>query len=656
MTISHALDTFFYSLFPELEGGTQDQIVNTLLKYYTYGPFKPNIIVQNNFVLIEIDSKAILTHETDYRKVVVLCEKGKFAEAKPLLKSLINNNPSVSEYHRIMGQILSEEGDQDEAINCLIDALRWDSKNGWALLMIGNIFAKHKKDVETAMNYYDQAVLANPDDYIAINNIGAQLLQQDRLEEAKKYFHEVLKINNSYPNAHFALGKIALNENDLHSAFYSTIKAIEYNPKHDVLYNMSAKQVFDIAKEIIASDTGKKTFLDYQHKLEYEGEIKIDIIQDEALTTAAKIEFAEVYNRDIHQVKYKPGYTAVEHLIMHEMVHLDFVIQARNKQLNQLFASTQEHKQAFKKANGQMIKKLTDLGLPAHSIEDYVNSLFDGLNLQIYNCPIDLFIEDYLYKSHVEFRPYQFLSLYNLIQQGLKAVTDSKIIEYVPKEIVSKSKIYNLVSAFQFKDLFGFDFIKEFKSNANELRMASAFYHEFLEYKDNKQSGEEYELIYHWAEDLKLENNFELIDEQEYRNKRLNIDTLLSSIENDPFDMETKDLSKQREMDKFQKSQEQIGTNMAVAMFMVEALQYFGSMSQAEIKKIALEIAMLGIQGFNPQKEGYRVASIPGKSFSGYHILAYYYVSWALAIPEQLAELQLPFDKEYEMALIMNKK
>ena len=49
-----------------------------------------------------------------------------------------------------MGQILSDEGDQEEAINCLIDALRWDSKNGYALLMMGNIFAKFKDDVPTA--------------------------------------------------------------------------------------------------------------------------------------------------------------------------------------------------------------------------------------------------------------------------------------------------------------------------------------------------------------------------------------------------------------------------------------------------------------------------------------------------------------------------
>ena len=36
----------------------------------------------------------------------------------------------------------------------------------------------------------------------------------------------------------------------------------------------------------------------------------------------------------------------------------------------------------------------------------------------------------------------------------------------------------------------------------------------------------------------------------------------------------------------------------------------------------------------------------------GYKALAYYYVSWALAMPEHLAELQLPFEKEYEVAKV----
>jgi len=655
MQIIHKIDDFLFTIFPELKGGGNAFIINALERYYTYGPYKPKVNIDNGWVKIEIDTPTIISQEADYKKTVSFCEKGKYAEAKPILKKLIEKNPTNSEYHRIMGQILSDEGDQEEAINCLIDALRWDSKNGWALLMMGNIFAKFKDDVPTAMKYYDQAQIANPKDNITINNIGANLMQQGKLEEAKKYFYEALKINDKYANTHFALGMIAEMEADLQSAFYSTIQAIKLNKSKDVLYQNSVRQAFEISKKIIATDSGKKIFREYRHKLEFDGDRKIDIIQDEEIPTAAKFEFAENYDRETHIVKYKPSYPAVEHLIMHELVHLDFVIEARKGELNQLFISTQNHKTEFIKGLEPTIKKFNKMGISEKSIADYCSNLFEGMNRQIFNTPIDLFIENFLYNEFAELRPFQFISLYNMLQEGLKAVTDKKIVELSPKDIISKSKVYNIVNAIQFKELFGFDFIKDFNATPIEMKLATDFYDEYLQYKEDKEPAEEYELVLHWAEDLKLDKNFELISEVEYRTKRTDIDNLLSSIEKDPYDLEYKDPYKQREMDKFQKSQEQIGINMAVVMFMVDALKFFETMPQEEIKKIAIEIAMQGTQGYRPDEDGYRISSIKGKTFSGYHILSYYYVSWSIAIPEMVSQLNLPYEAEYKMALSMQK-
>jgi len=655
MQINHKIDNFLYTIFPSVIQGDQQSLLNAIQDFYTYGPYKPKVTIDNDFVSIEIDTPTILAQDLDYQKIIAFCEKGKYADAKPILKKLIEKNPAVSEYHRIMGQILSDEGDQEEAINCLIDALRWDSKNGWALLMMGNIFAKFKDDVPTAMKYYDQALIANPKDNITINNIGANLIQQGKLEEAKKYFYEALKINDKYANTHFALGMIAEMEADFQSAFYSTIQAIKLNKSKDVLYQNSVRQAFEISKKIIATDTGKKIFREYRHKLEFEGDRKIDIIQDEEIPTAAKFEFAENYDRETHIVKYKPSYPAVEHLIMHELVHLDFVIEARKGELNQLFISTQNHKTEFIKGLEPTIKKFNKMGISEKSIADYCSNLFEGMNRQIFNTPIDLFIENFLYNEFAELRPFQFISLYNMLQEGLKAVTDKKIVELSPKDIISKSKVYNIVNAIQFKELFGFDFIKDFNATPIEMKLATDFYDEYLQYKEDKEPAEEYELVLHWAEDLKLDKNFELVNEHEYRTKRTDIDNLLSSIEKDPYDLESKDPYKQREMDKFQKSQEQIGINMAVAMFMVDALQFFDAMPQEEIKKIAIEIAMQGTQGYRPDKDNYRINSIKDKTFSGYHILAYYYVSWSLAIPEMVSQLNLPYEAEYKMALTMHK-
>ena len=260
MQIIHKIDDFLFTIFPNIKKGDEQSLINAIQEFYTYGPYKPKVSIEDNWIKIDIDTPTIVSQDGDYKKVIALCEKGKYYEAKPILKNLISKNPTISEYHRIMGQILSDEGNQEEAINCLIDALRWDSKNGWALLMMGNIFAKFKDDVPTAMKYYDQALVANPNDNITINNIGANLMQQGKLEEAKKYFWEAIKINDKYPNTHFALGMIAEMEADLQSAFYSTIQAIKLNKNRDVLYQNSVRQAFEIAKKIIATDAGKKIF------------------------------------------------------------------------------------------------------------------------------------------------------------------------------------------------------------------------------------------------------------------------------------------------------------------------------------------------------------------------------------------------------------
>lgn len=199
--------------------------------------------------------------------------------------------------------------------------------------------------------------------------------------------------------------------------------------------------------------------------------------------------------------------------------------------------------------------------------------------------------------------------------------------------------------------MFGLDLISKFNALPSELKEANRLYDEFVEYRKDRNAGEEYELVQHWGDDLKLNKYFELIDEEEYRNNRTNIEGLLSAIEADPFGLESNKKFKEKEMKIFQESAQKIGLNMAVVMFMVDAMQVFDKMSAEKIKATALEIAMLGTQGINPESgNNYNLSNIPKKDFSGYHLLAYYYVSWSIAIPEMLPELNLPYDKEFEMA------
>lgn len=554
-----------------------------------------------------------------------------------------------------MGQILSDQGHQEAAINCLIDALRWDSQNHWALMMMGNIQAKFLKDVPTAMRYYDQALSLNPTDYTTLSNIAYLLFQENRLEDAKKYAWEALKISNNYPNTHFILALIAEKENDLHSAFYSSIQCLKYAKNSKELYQNAFRKAFEIAHTLAKDIDGKKLLYAYKSQLENEGGIPIVIDADETIKTAAKIEFAERYQRHEHRVKYKSTYPAVEHLVMHEMTHLDFVIQARKENLNQVFTSTPENKQNFLSSIAPAIQKLKKMGLNEAVITTFSEGIFNGLNLQTYNTPIDVFIEDFLYREYAELRPYQFLSLYNLLEEAVKSVTDERILELIPAVIIAKTKMYSLVNALQFVDLFGINRIAEFKASPQELQQAQTFYQQFLDRKDHRQPGEEFELIRQWAKALELDGFFALENETQLETKT-NIDDFLAQLQQDPFGLNDAEDPKQAlEMEQFQKAQEEIGVNMAVTMFMVEALQYFKAMPIEAIKKIAFEIAMIGQQGIDVKIDNYIVGSIPNKRFSGYQLLSFYYVSWALAVPEHVGELGLEYESEFEMAVKMGK-
>ena len=164
--------------------------------------------------------------------------------------------------------------------------------------------------------------------------------------------------------------------------------------------------------ESAAADLAVKT---YAGKLEILTGKKIQVQEDPEIPTAAKVELAENHNRDYHLVKYKPGYPGSTHLVLHELTHIELAEEARVAGHHMLFISTQQHRIKFFTDFENYAKLLQKKGYPETSIAGVMNSLFEGLNRQVYNTPIDLFIEDRIYNNFPELRPVQFLSLYALL-------------------------------------------------------------------------------------------------------------------------------------------------------------------------------------------------------------------------------------------------
>lgn len=661
MKIVYQKSEFLKNLFPEIDINDNQAVERAI------GEFLQNIglvgKVENDGDSITVVIPDIFEPEfpKEFHKATTLCSQGKFAEARPIFEKLIEEKPHVSEYYRNLAQTYEEEGQHEKAIDILIDALRWDPTNHWALILMGNIYARYMDDSKTAMAYYDQVINADPGNFIALNNIGGALVQSGKLEMGEKYLNQAYEINANYPNTSYALGLVAEMKGEPLKAFEYSAKAVKASEssKSPVFQN-ALKTALESAKKITDSDFGKEELVDFINELEELTGKEIRIEKDESIPTAAVVQIAENHNRDYHMIKFKSA-LGIDHLILHELVHILLYHEARQIHENKLFIVKGEKLQEFKKKYTREISALLKKGFPEDQINKMFDELFHGILRQVFNAPIDLFIEDLIFKRFPTLYPHQFLSLYRLSSEAFNAVSVQGIEELLPAEILSQSKVYNAMGAKHTDDLLGTRFEEKYVLNPKEKELVKSLWEEFLEYRVDREPGEEYELVQHWGSDLGLEPLFSLVDEDTHREKSSKTATrspeeILSAIERDPNSLEGYSEEEDKEMNDFLASHSGSDLNMAVVFYMVGALEYFSTLNLETVKEIAFEVATFGQTGIDPKKQGYRLNKIPGVKFSGYKLLAYYYVSWAKAIPEMLPHLKMPFDGEYQLASSLFKK
>ncbi len=625
MQIIHFIDEFIFELFG-LPDANLDKLKQAASEFYTIDGIAPTIAIRDGLLIVEPNISGTRSSESDFDRAVEFCNAGQSNKAKPLLEQFLKKNPAHSEANRVLGQIFSEEGNQEKAQDYLIEALKWNPKNHWALVMMGNILSNYAKDIPSSQKYFEQARKINPQDFLVLNNIGGNLLKLGKTEEAKTAFWEAMKIKDDYPNTHYALALIAHDEGDFDSGFFSAIKAIKHARPKEPIYEQALLLSTQIAARIASHRGG--VYKLYAQELRDKYRVNIAFQEDDAINSPAILQLSELHGGKQHVIRFRQSSATHEHWILHELILLKFILQARIENKNILFATDVETAGNFRKK------------IAAEIPEPIFEALFVGLNQQIYNTPAALFAEHEIYRDFPEARPQQYLSLYNDLREAIAASVDTRIREMTPAIVGSVNRIYNLLKAFQFKELYGVDLVADSQATNAEIRQAHDMFREFTEYRDEKQPADEYKLLRQWAQHLRIDDIFKLVPE--------------SMTNTAPESMDAGHQAAQ--MEQFKQSAAETGFNMAVVMYMVDALEHFSQMPIEAVKKAALEIAMLGTRGIDPNKKGYRVNAVPDKSFSGYHLLAYYYVTFALALPEMLSQLGLPYDGEYAMAKTMAQR
>jgi len=642
---------FLKAIFPDIDIHDDRIVRQVLTVYYTRYGQTPQIEINNDTVTISLPDSVQTQYSGEFYKATELCTSKRYLEAIPIFEKLIQKDPQVSEYHRNLGQAYEELGDYPKAIDSLIEALRWNPKNNWALLLMGNIYMRKDKDTQTALTYFDQILEVDPKNYIALSNIAGVFLKADKLNLAERFFKRSLSVNPGFVNAIHGIGIVEYKKGNHQGAMDHGIMALKIcDPKDANLRELLEGFLLNVATDYSKNESKMEVVADYISELEKISGKEIQIKTDDSLAMEAKIEIAENYDRNYHLVSFRPSAPRVEHLICHELTHLKFILDARAIDKNFLFTSNTNGFLGFRKLMEPISVKLKKDGLSEDSISGFIDRIFHGLNSRIYNAPIDLFIEDYLYHEFKEIRPHQLVSLIDMDKLALQAVTDPQILNLTPASIISKIKVYNALTARHIDSLFHTSLESKYPLSPREKGLLDRLWMELQEYRLDREPGEEYALVKHWAEDLDLDDFFNLKEDPNNLKSDLSPESVLENIEKDPTGSDSSSHYESEEMRKFIASNSDGKLNMAVFLHMVDALRFYREKEEAEIQETATELAMLGRTGIDPKKESYKLSFIKGNKVSGSKVLAYMYVAFSLSLPELLQQLELPFEKEYELA------
>lgn len=632
--------------------------------------YSAEVTIDGDYVKVKVDQKDLEQSQQEFNEITALCEKRQFKEAHSRLELFLKKHSRHSEGYRILAQMEMEAGNIDKAIDIDIEALRCNPKNIWALILMGNLYSKYKDNYEIGRTYYDSVLKYSPDNFIAINNVAALMMENEDYESAIPLFEKSLEGDKKYANAYYGLAVCYYNQRENQKAFDTALKGCllaNIRSENPQVMDELHKIMLASAHAVVESTNYMNVVLGIKDEIEMKYNQKIEIEEDDTLDLSAKLEYGPTHHRDYHLIKYNPKKPFMEHLAIHEMMHLQMNLEADKVNNNKVIISNNDNVIAFRTKYAAWIKKLVNRFEHSKAM-NLVEQIHRGYMLQVMNCPLDLFVEKRMYDKYPIVRAIQLLSLMEQETYNIKAIKGSENSKFVPLDIVQNSKVMNIVTSMHFEHLFGLRFYQEYKPTRAQFDQAKDFYDEFLAYDDYKP-GEEYELVEYFMDSLHAERFMSILPLSDYfddsfdrmektkamRDAALGEDAPAGG---NSFDGLTEEQKKNQDDFYAQnKDGEDPMKTMMMSMYMLGALEYFDGMDKMEIKKIAFEIAMIGTTGISPDKKsGYKVPSIPEKDFGGYQLLAYYYVSWALAIPEMLASLGFPFDTAWATAQEMWKK
>ena len=98
------------------------------------------------------------------QKAAQRAQRGEHAKARDILKAALGLDPSLTDARRDLAMVCVEMGEMDEAKNHLIEVLKLNPSDAWALVILANNYVREDEDFDTAKRFLQRALELKPDD------------------------------------------------------------------------------------------------------------------------------------------------------------------------------------------------------------------------------------------------------------------------------------------------------------------------------------------------------------------------------------------------------------------------------------------------------------------------------------------------------------
>jgi hypothetical protein len=355
----------------------------------------------------------------------------------------------------------------------------------------------------------------------------------------------------------------------------------------------------------------------------------ISIEMDNSLEYISAVsQMAWKHNRDEHRIRYRMRSEAMTpHLVAHELEHIVLEYEARQLARNRFFTTTAKTREYAIGSVADHVAKLQRQGYAEESISNTILKLTSGLSNQIFNCPLDMVVEQNIYNKYPDLRHSQFASLHQMHLEALQTFTHQEIKKLTPPIIFRASVTLNCAYAFFIDHLYQgiTDYAATYRTSDNYSHGKNLF-DIWKKRMESFTPGDEYEMVDEYASILKLRPWYDW--------------------QTDPVH-----LNKGQESDKSTLSIPLTTDKPEAYTFCLDALRRFDGISRDDIFNVISEISILGMNGIDhtTASKTYTLKAYPNETFSGLHLLCLMYVGFKLYDPA--VNCGLDFAEAYEMAL-----